>query len=162
VRKKANKERIIGFEKGVKPKKERAMSEEVPDRFELPKEVRSMAETGFEQARGAFEKFLAGAQRTAGSIEQRGAAARADAREISAKAISCAEKNIQTSLDYAEALLKARDLPDIMRLQRDYMQSQMRALAQQANEMGQIVGRLLLDTGQRRAEAQDQTKDTAI
>ena len=38
------------------------MSEE--GRFEIPKEMRSMAEASFDQARQAFEKFLAGAQAT--------------------------------------------------------------------------------------------------
>ncbi|HXL31144.1 MAG TPA: phasin, partial [Bradyrhizobium sp.] len=49
------------------------MSEQGSDRFEIPKEMRSMAEASFNQARTAFEKFLAGAQQTAGTIEERGA-----------------------------------------------------------------------------------------
>ena len=60
------------------------MSEEGRDRFEIPKEVRSMAEASFEQARKAFEKFVAGAQQTAGSIEERGAAVRAGVKDVSA------------------------------------------------------------------------------
>jgi hypothetical protein len=47
--------------------------------FEIPKEVRSMAEAGFEQARRTFEKFLASAHETAGSLEERGATVRAGA-----------------------------------------------------------------------------------
>ena len=34
------------------------MSEEGRDRFEIPKEMRSMAEASFDQARKAFEKFV--------------------------------------------------------------------------------------------------------
>ena len=48
------------------------MSEDGHDRFEIPKEMRSMAEASFEQARNAFEKFLAGAQQTAGGRPRRG------------------------------------------------------------------------------------------
>ena len=69
------------------------MSEEGRDRFEIPKEMRSMAEASFEQARKAFEKFVAGAQQTAGSIEERGATVRAGAKDVSTKAISNAEKS---------------------------------------------------------------------
>src|ERR1700687_2521690 len=68
------------------------MSDEARDRFEIPKQMRSMAEASFDQARKAFEKFLAGAQQTAGSIEERGATVRAGAKDISAKALSQAEK----------------------------------------------------------------------
>jgi phasin len=121
------------------------MSEDGREPFEIPKEMRSMAEASFEQARNAFEKFVASAQQTAGSIEERGATVRAGARDISSKAISYAEKNVQASLDYAQSLLHAKDLTEIMRLHSEYVQAQMRSLAEQASEMGQIVSRAAMD-----------------
>jgi phasin len=121
------------------------MSEEVRDGFEIPKEIRSMAEASVDQARKAFEKFLAGVQQTAGSIEERGATVRAGAKDVSAKAISYAEKNVQASLDFAEKLLHAKDLTEVMRLHSEYVQSQMRALAEQASEMGQIVSKAAME-----------------
>ena len=121
------------------------MSENGHDRFEIPKEMRSMAEASFDQARKAFEKFLSSAQATAGSIEERGATVRAGAKDISSKAMSYAEKNVQASLDYAQSLLQAKDLPEIMRLHSEYVQAQMRALAEQDSEMGQIVSRAAMD-----------------
>ena len=68
------------------------MSEDGQNRFEIPKDMRSMAEASFDQARKAFEKFLSGAQATAGVIEERGATVRAGAKDISAKAMSYAER----------------------------------------------------------------------
>jgi phasin len=121
------------------------MSEEGRDRFEIPKEMRTMAEASLDSARKAFEKFLAGAQSTAGSIEERGATVRAGAKDVSAKAISYAEKNVHASLDYAQSLLHAKDLAEIMRLHSEYVQAQMRSLAEQASEMGQIVSRAAMD-----------------
>src|SRR6266568_7778829 len=121
------------------------MSEQSRDRFEIPKEVRSMAETSFEQARKAFEKFLAGAQQTAGSLEERGETVRAGVKDVGAKAISFAEQNVQASLDYAQSLVHAKDLTEVMRLHSEYVQAQMRALAEQASEMGQIVSRAAID-----------------
>jgi len=55
------------------------MSEEA--RFEIPKEMRSMAEASFDQARKSFDKFLSGAQAAAGSFEERGEIGRASCRE---------------------------------------------------------------------------------
>ena len=123
------------------------MSEEERDRFEIPKEMRSMAEATFGQAREAFEKFIAGAQQTAGTLEERGETVRAGAKDISSKAMSYAEKNVQASLDYAQSLLKAKDLTEVMRLHSEYVQAQMRSLAEQASEMGQIVSRAAMDAG---------------
>jgi phasin len=121
------------------------MSEDERDRFEIPKDVRSMAEASFDQARKGFEKFLAGAQATAGAIEERHATVRAGAKDIGTRAISYAEKNVQASLDYAQSLLHAKDLTEIMKLHSEYVQGQMRSLAEQASEMSQIVSRAAME-----------------
>ena len=49
--------------------------------------------------------------------------------------MSYAEKNVQASLNYAQLLCR-EDLTEIMRLHTEYVQSQMRSLAEQASEMG--------------------------
>ena len=110
-----------------------------------------MAEASFEQARKTFEKFVASAQATAGSIEERGATVRAGAKDVSSKAISFAEKNVQASLDYAQSLLKAKDLTEVMRLHSEYVQEQMRSLAEQAAEMSQTFGKAALDAAKPKA-----------
>jgi phasin len=121
------------------------MNENGHDRFEIPKDMRSMADAGFDQAHKAFENFLAGAQATAGSLEERGATVRASAKDVTAKAMTYAEKNVRASLDYAQSLLHAKDIGDVMRLHGEYVQSQMRCLAEQASEMGQMVGRAAME-----------------
>ena len=121
------------------------MDDEVRDRFEVPNEMRSMAQASFDQARKAFEKFVSAAQETAGSMEERRRTVRAGAKDFNAKAMEYAEKNIQASLDYAQSLLNAKDVAEVMRLHTQYVQAQMRSLAEQASEMGQIVSRAALD-----------------
>jgi phasin len=121
------------------------MSEDVRDRFEIPKEMRSMAEASFDQARKAFENFLASAQQTASKIEGQGATVRSGAKDIGAKAIAFAEKNVAASLDYAQQLLHAKDLAEVMRLHSEYAQNTMHTLTAQASEMGQIMSRAAMD-----------------
>lgn len=113
--------------------------------FELPPEMRNMAESSFKQAREAFEKLLANAQAAAGSLEEHGATMRSGARDLSTKALSFAEANVQASLSYAQSLVHAKDLSEVMRLHGEYVQAQMKALADQAAEMGQIVHRAAMD-----------------
>ena len=127
------------------------MNENGHDRLEIPKDMRSMADASFDQARKTFEKFLAGAQATAGSLEERGDTVRAGAKDVTAKAMAYAEKNVQASLDYAQSLLHAKDLTQVMRLHGDYVQSQMRSLTEQASEMGQIVGRAAMEAAKARS-----------
>jgi phasin len=123
------------------------MSEQA--RFEIPKEMRNMAEASVQQARKTFEKLLTGAEAAAGTMEERGAMVRAGAKDIGAKAIGFAEKNVQASLDYAQSLLHAKDLTEVMRLHGEFVQSQMRALAEQATEMGQAVSRAAIDAAKK-------------
>jgi len=127
------------------------MSDDAREPFEIPKEMRSMAEASVEQARKAFDEFVASAQAAAGSIEERNATVRASAKDVSSKAIAYAEKNVQASLDHAQSLLKAKDLPEVMRLHSEYVQAQMRALAEQASEIGQAVGKAALDAAKPKA-----------
>ena len=121
------------------------MTDDGRDPFAIPQDMRSMAEASFEQARKAFDKFMESARSTAGSIEERRETVRAGAREIGNKAVANAEKNVQAALSYAQSLLKAKDLSEVMKLHSDYVQSQMRSLAEQASEMGQIVSRAAMD-----------------
>jgi phasin len=127
------------------------MDDEVRDRFEVPNEMRSMAQASFDQARKAFEKFVNTARQTAGSMEERGETVRAGARDFNARAITYAEKNVQASLDYAQSLLNAKDAAEVLRLHTAYVQAQMRSLAEQASEMGQIVGRAAMDAAKPKA-----------
>ncbi|HET7888184.1 MAG TPA: phasin family protein [Bradyrhizobium sp.] len=121
------------------------MDEQGQRHFEIPKEMRSMADAGLEQARRTFEKFIEGAQIAADSLSARTASVGAGAKDASATAFSYAERNVQASLDYAQALVHAKDLSEVMRLHREYAQSQIRALAEQASEMGQIMSRTAMD-----------------
>ncbi len=113
--------------------------------FEIPKNMRSMAEAGVEQARKAFERFISGAQAANESLSERTATMGAGAKDVSAMAFSYAEKNVQASLDYAQSLLQAKDLSEVMRLHREYVQSQMRTLTEQAGELGHVVSRTAMD-----------------
>lgn len=117
------------------------MAGEGRDGFEIPPNMHSMAEASFEQARKTFEKFIVGAQAATDSLSARTVTVGAGAKDVSAMVFSYAEKNVQASLDYAQALVHAKDLSDVMRLHREFVQAQIRSVAEQASEMGQIMSR---------------------
>jgi phasin len=121
------------------------MNQQQQRHFELPKEVRSMADASFEQARKTFDKFIEGAQVATNSLSARTATVGAGAKDVSTTMFSYAEKNVQASLDFAQALVHAKDLSEVTRLHREFIQAQMRSLAEQASETGQIVSRTAMD-----------------
>ena len=126
------------------------MSDDARDRFEIPKEMRSMAEASFEQARKTFEKFVASAQAAAGTIEERNATVAAGARDVSGKAMAYAEQNMAATFEFAEKLMQAKDATEVMRLQSDYLGRQMQALSTQAQELGQSAAKMMVDAGKPR------------
>jgi phasin len=121
------------------------MDNDERDRFEIPNEMRSMAQASFDQARKALEKFVSTARQTASSFEERRDTVRAGAKDFNGKVIAHAEKNVQSSLNYAQSLLNAKDVGEVLRLHTAYVQEQMRSLAEQAAEMGQIVSRAAME-----------------
>ena len=122
------------------------MSDQARDRFENPDDMRSMAEASFEQVRKTFEQFAGAAQVAAGSLEERNAKVRAGASDVGNQAIAYAGQNAQASLDHAQSLLKAKDLTEVMRLHGEYVQAQMRALAEQAGEIGRLIGSAAMES----------------
>jgi len=113
------------------------MAKEATGNFEIPREMRAFAEQSVEQARKAFDGFMTAAQKAASSIEGQASAAQSGAKDIRQKAIGFAEKNVAMSFEFAQKLVHARDIEEVTRLQTEFVQRQMQALAEQAQELGQ-------------------------
>jgi phasin len=122
------------------------MAKNPGEHFEIPAEMRAFTEKSVEQAKQAFEGFISAAHRTVGAFEGRAETARKGAQDIGQKAMEFAERNISTSFDFAQQLVRARDVEEMLRLQADYIRTQMQALAEQAKELGERAGRTATDT----------------
>ncbi len=118
---------------------------EIPKNFEIPQNVKDMAEAGFDQARKAFDNFISAAQKTASQFEDQGAAAQASAKELGSKAVSFRRSQHQGLARLRRAPAKAKDMAEVLKLHSEYVQNQMRTLAEQASEMGQAVTRAAMD-----------------
>ena len=113
--------------------------------FEIPSDMRAMADQSVEQARRAFDGFMTAAQKAATALDGHTAAATAGAKDMRQKAMTFAEQNVATSFDFARQLMKARDLEEVMRLQTEFVKAQMQALSQQAQELGQTATKVAMD-----------------
>ena len=107
--------------------------------FEIPPEMRNVAEQSVVQARQAFDSFMEAAQKAAAKIEEQTAAAQAGAKGTGQKIMGYAERNVAASFDFAQKLARAKDVQEIMALQQEFIRSQMQTLTQQAQELGQNV-----------------------
>src|SRR4051794_39627594 len=90
-----------------------------PMNVQVPEEIRTMAEKSLEQARQAVESFMGAARRTTETMEQTTDKVQTGAKDMAQKTLSAVEQNLRASLDYAERLVRAKDLQEITQIQSD-------------------------------------------
>jgi phasin len=115
------------------------------DRFEIPSEMRAMAEKGVEQARQAFEGFISAAHNAVSAFEGQAETARKGAKDVTEKAITFAGQNIASSFELARQLVRAKDAQEVLRLQTDFIRNQMQVFAEQAKELGESTSKAARD-----------------
>jgi phasin len=104
--------------------------------FQVPEEMRTMAERSLTQTRQALDSFLGAARRTAETMEQTTEKVQAGAKDMAQRTLSLAEQNIRTSLDYAERLVRAKDLQEAAQIQSEFVRTQAEAMQAQMKEFG--------------------------
>ena len=109
--------------------------------FEVPTQMRQFAEQSLEQARKAVDGFLTQAQKAVTTVEAQANAAQSNAKDMGQKAMSFAEQNIANSFEYAQKLVRAKDIQEVMALQQEYLQSQMKAMSEQAKDLGSTASK---------------------
>jgi phasin len=107
------------------------------DPFQIPAEMRALAERSIDQTRQAFEGFISAAQNAVNAFGGQAETARKSAKDATEKAMSFAEQNIKNSLELAEQMVRAKDMQEVMKLQTDFIRRQMQVLTDQARELGE-------------------------
>jgi len=109
--------------------------------FEIPSEMRKFAEKSVEQAKQAFDTFISAATQAVSSFEGQAEALRQGSDDVRRRAMTFAEQNVDASFEFAQRLVRAKDVQEVVRLQTEFVQSQMRTLAEQAKELGTTSAR---------------------
>ena len=104
--------------------------------FDVPTQMRQFAEQSVEQAKKAVDGFLTAAQKTATTLETQAHTAQAGAKDVREKVMGFAEENINNSFDFAQKLVRAKDIQEVMRLQQEFLAQQMQAMQSQAKDLG--------------------------
>ena len=112
--------------------------------LEIPNEMRAVAERSVEQAKAAFNNYMQAAEQAVSILEGRVEASQGSALDISKKAMSFAERNVLSALDCAEKFVQVKDIQELVRMQTEFVQSQMQALTEQAKDMGETVGQVAM------------------
>jgi len=120
------------------------MDKDATQQLEIPAEMRVMAQKSFRQARAAFNTFMTAAQDAVTTFEGQARATQAGAKEITEKALSCAERNVTNTFAFVDRLVHAKDAPEFVRLQAEFIQAQMKELNEQAKELGEAAAKMAM------------------
>ena len=102
-------------------------------KLEVPAELRNMAEKMVEQSEKAFGTLLDAANRSIASIPHPTA-------EMSKKALSLTEQNMKAAFDHAKKVVRAGDLQEALRIQSEFLQSQVSNVGEQIKKItGEVV-----------------------
>src|SRR5262245_10067276 len=115
------------------------------DRFEVPPKMQAFAEKSVEEARQAFEGFISAAHQAMSAFEGQAETARRSAKDVTEKAMTFAEHNIASAFEFAQDLMQAKNMQDVLRLQAEYIRRQMQALTEQAKELGESTSKAAKD-----------------
>lgn len=107
--------------------------------FEIPPQMRDLAENNVEQARQAYAQFMDMARKAQDMMTRSTGAMTESAREVQTKAMRYAQDNVQASFELAADLARAHDLKEAMEIQTRYTQKQMRNYAEQTQDLGRLM-----------------------
>jgi phasin len=109
--------------------------------FEIPDQIRDMADRSVEQARKAIGQYLDATQQAVAKAEGSARTVRDSAADVSRQALAFVEENVSASFDFAHRVLQARTVEEIAALQREFLAKQMASLTEQGKSLGEMAGR---------------------
>lgn len=120
-----------------------------PPRFEIPEQVREVADKSVGQARKAFEQFLDATQKAMATAESSARSVTEGAADVSRQSLAFVEENVAASFDLAQRLVQARTPQEIAALQQEYIRHQMKALTEQGRQLGEMAARAATEAGKK-------------
>lgn len=107
--------------------------------FKVPDEMRATAERTVEQAKAAFALYMRAAEQTVARVENQVQSSQAGAHRICREVLRLAEVNVSRAFDFANMIFQAKDTHELLRMQTDFVQSQIKILTEQVKDLGETI-----------------------
>ena len=114
--------------------------------FEIPNEMRAVTERSVEQAKLAFNNYMQAAQEAVSTFEEWVKASQVGAQGIGEKAMSFAERNVLSAFEFAQKIVQAKDIQELVRMQTEFIQSQMQVLNEQVKDLGETATKTAMES----------------
>jgi phasin len=109
--------------------------------FEIPQQLRELAERNVEQARSAYGQFMDAMVQATGMWMGAMPANEMTSgfKVVQERAVRFAKQNAEACFALASELANAKDIQDVLSIQSRYAQTQMQAYGLQAQELGRLM-----------------------
>ena len=107
--------------------------------YEIPADMRDLAEKSVDQARKAFDGFLTAANKAVDTLQGSANSMHSTASDATKRTLSYAEQNISAAFDHAQKLVRAGDIQEAMRLQSEFARAQFSVMQGQMRELGEMA-----------------------
>ncbi|MBI1383371.1 MAG: phasin [Rhizobiales bacterium] len=112
----------------------------------MPENFQALAEESVARTRDAYTKLNAVAKEANSATEELVTKAAVGVRSLSEQAMANMSANTEAAFDAAEALARARSLPEAARLQADFMQQQFAVLGEQTRSFFEMSSKVMRET----------------
>ncbi len=110
--------------------------------FDIPDQMRDMADKSVSQAKKALEQYLEATQKAVSKAEGSAKSVQQGTAEVNRQALAFLEENVSASFDLAQRLVQARTMEEISALQKEFFTKQMATFAEQGKSLGSMMGRM--------------------
>ena len=128
--------------------------------YEVPPQMRDLAETSLDQARKAFGTFIGAARRATDTAQESTELARTHTQDLYGRGLDYAEQNVRAAFDVAQKLATARSFPEALQIQAAYVRERFAAMQAQAKEFGSLAQGALQEGAERAKTAMQQGAET--
>jgi len=131
----------------------------VSNNVSIPDNVQSIVEDGVAKTRDAYLKINAVTKDGAKAFDEAMTAAYAGTKTLAEKVQLNIEANTKAAFDGAQSISRARTLPEVVRLQANYLQNQVVATSVQAKELCELSAKVVQQTFEAMSAAASKTFD---
>ena len=111
----------------------------------IPSEMRAVAERSIQRAKLAFDNYIRATEGAASMVEERVEASQVGAQEVGKKAMEFALRNAISAFEFAQKIVQAKSIMELLRLLNDFLQSQTQVLSEQVKDLGETLSKVAMD-----------------
>jgi phasin len=110
-----------------------------PNMTELPESVRNIMKASIEQARKAFDTFVATSEKMIQGVDTSSSSAAESVKHLNERIAAFTRQNAEANFNLALRMTEARQLSDIVELQSTHVRDQMEAFTRQMEELRDLT-----------------------